>query len=62
MQRIPGTVLWDLMGSSGLGMYDKTRDTIDSSKLTDLATVVQASAAGNLVTVRRQLVQLGAAA
>jgi hypothetical protein len=62
VQRIAGTVLFDLMGSSGLGMYDKMRDTIDSSKLTDLATVIQASGAGTLYTIRRQLVQLGAAA
>jgi hypothetical protein len=59
LQRVPGAIPVDLMGSSGLGMYDKTRDTINSALVTDLASVIQASAAGTLLTVRRQLVQLG---
>lgn len=48
----------DLMGSAGLGMYDKMRDTINSALVTDLATVLNATATGTLTTVRRQLVML----
>lgn len=57
--RIPGTIPVDLAGSAGLGMYDKMRDTINSQMVTDLASVIQASGAGTLYTVRRQLVTLG---
>lgn len=58
-QRLSGTILIDMAGSSGLGMYDKARDSIDSSQLTDLASVITATGAGTLYSVRRQLVSLG---
>lgn len=61
-QRILGTIPFNLMGSSGLGVYDLTRDTIDSAQLTDLATVVTATASGTFYTMRRQLVPLQPAA
>lgn len=57
-QRLLGTIPYDFMGSSGLGMYDNTRDVIDSSQLTDLATVITATSSGTLYTVRRQLVPI----
>lgn len=59
LQRLAGTIPLDYMGSAGMGVYDKTRDTIDSSKLTDLATILTATGAGTLKTIRRQLVTLG---
>lgn len=55
----PGVIPFDLLGSAGLGVYDKTRDVINSALVTDLTTVLQASAAGTLYTVRRQFVTLG---
>lgn len=57
--REPGTIPIDLIGSAGLGTYDKLRDTINSALVTDLSTVITASGSGTFYTVRRQLVQLG---
>lgn len=56
--RVPGTVPIDLMGSAGFGSYDSLRDTINSSQLTDLQTVLTVSAGGTLYTVRRMLIPL----
>lgn len=53
-----GTYPIDLLGSSGLGAYGLARDMIDSSQLTDLATVMAVTGAGNMTTVTRQLVPL----
>lgn len=55
-----GTIPIDLMGTSGLGVFDRLRDTVDSSRVTDLATVITTTGALTLYTVRRQLVQLTA--
>jgi hypothetical protein len=60
LTRVAGTIPFDLVGSSGLGMYDKLRDTINSQMVTDLDTVITASGAGTLYTLRRQLVTLAA--
>jgi hypothetical protein len=54
-----GTFPLDLLGTSGLGSYGLARDMIDSSQLTDLATVYTAAAGGALTSVLRQLVPLG---
>jgi hypothetical protein len=56
--RLPGVIPFDFVGSSGLGMYDKLRDTINSAMLTDLDTVITVTGAGTLYTMRRQLVKL----
>jgi hypothetical protein len=56
--RLPGVIPFDLMGSAGLGMYDKMRDTINTAQLTDLETVITATSAGTLYTLRRQLIKL----
>lgn len=56
--RVPGTVLFDLLGTSGLGNYGSTRDLFNSADVTDLATVLTATNSGTLYTVRRQLVML----
>lgn len=53
-----GGIYIDWMGTSGLGVYGLTRDAFDTSKVTDLASVITASGAGTLYTVRRQLVAL----
>ena len=56
--RTPGGIFVDLMGTSGLGNYGSTRDLFNSALVTDLASVIQASSAGTLYTVRRQMVLL----
>lgn len=58
-QRLPGVIPFDLIGTAGFGAFDQTRDTIDSSQLTDLATVITATTTGTLYTMRRQLVPIG---
>jgi hypothetical protein len=57
-QRKAGTFPIDLAGTSGLGSYDLMRDTLDTSRLTDIAAVLQTTAAGTLYAVRRQLLQI----
>lgn len=58
--RLGGTVPVDLLGTSGLGNYGLTRDLFNSALVTDLASVFQATGAGTLYTLRRQLVVTGA--
>jgi len=57
-QRLAGTYPLDFAGTSGLGTYDLMRDTIDTSRLTDMAAVIQATAGGTLFALRRQLLQI----
>lgn len=49
----------DFMSVSGLGNYGSSRDFFDSQRVTDLASVVRATGAGTLYTLRRMLVPLG---
>lgn len=56
--RPSGAILFDLAASSGLGCYALARDLVNSALVTDLATVLTASGAGTLFTVRRQLLTL----
>lgn len=56
--RPAGGVFFDFAGSSGLGCYALARDLVNSALVTDLATVLTASGAGTLYTVRRQLLTL----
>lgn len=56
--RPAGGVFIDLAASSGLGCYALARDLLNSALVTDLATVVTATGAGTLYTVRRQLLTL----
>lgn len=56
--RPAGGIFFDFAGSSGLGCYALARDLVNSALVTDLATVVTASGAGTLYTVRRQLLTL----
>jgi hypothetical protein len=51
-------IFWDLMGTDGLGSYGTVRDVINSAALTDLASIITASASGTLFSVRRQLIYL----
>lgn len=56
--RVLGQVPVDLAGTSGLGTFGSARDMIYSQLVTELETVITATAAGTLYTVRRQLVSL----
>lgn len=56
--RLAGVIPVDLMGSSGLGIYGSTRDVLYSAAVTDLASVITATGATTLYTVRRQLIAL----
>lgn len=56
--RPAGGMFVDLLGTSGLGVYGLPRDMFNSALVTDLASVITASGAGTLTTVRRQLVVL----
>jgi len=56
--RPAGSIFVDLLASSGLGCYGLTRDMFNSALVTDLASVITATAATTLYTVRRQLVVL----
>jgi hypothetical protein len=53
-----GGIFVDLLASSGLGCYGLTRDMFNSALVTDLASVITATGATTLFTVRRQLVVL----
>jgi hypothetical protein len=56
--RPAGGIYFDFAGSSGLGCYALARDLVNSALVTDLATVITATSAGTLYTVRRQLLTL----
>jgi hypothetical protein len=56
--RPAGGIFVDLLASSGLGCYGLTRDMFNSALVTDLASVITATSASTLYTVRRQLVVL----
>lgn len=56
--RPAGAIMVDLLATSGLGNFGLTRDVFNSALVTDLASVITASGAGTLYTVRRQLVVL----
>lgn len=56
--RPAGAILFDLAATSGLGCYALARDLVNSALVTDLATVLTATGAGTLFTVRRQLLTL----
>lgn len=53
-----GMIPFDFLGSSGLGNFGLLREPFNSRLVTDLQTVITASGAGTLYTVRRELVQL----
>lgn len=57
--RAPGLIGFDLSASSGLGDYGSTRDFIDTSLLTDIASIITATGATTLYSLKRMLVPLG---
>ena len=59
--RPPGVILYDFLGTSGLGSYGTTRDLYDSNRTTDFQSVVDPTGALTFYTVREQLVDLKAA-
>lgn len=56
--RPAGGIYLDFQGLSGQGNYGAPRDLLNSALVTDIATLIQATGAGTLYTVRRQLVPL----
>lgn len=52
-------IFWDFSGSDGLGMFGTVRDVVDSSRLTDIASIITVGGAATLLTQRRQLITLG---
>lgn len=56
--RTAGCITFDFAGSSGLGMFGSARDLVFSQMVTEIASIINAAAAGTLYTVRRQLVAL----
>lgn len=57
--RPAGVIPVDFLGSSGLGTFGSARDFFDSARVTDVATVITATGAGTLYTLKRELVPLG---
>lgn len=53
-----GVWLYDWMASSGLGNYGGARDRINTAAITSFESVFNATAAGQLYTIRRMLVDL----
>ena len=53
-----GVIPIDLLGSSGIGTYGSARDYFDSAQVTDVASIITATGAGTLRTMKRELVQL----
>lgn len=56
--RPAGVIGVDFLGSSGLGTFGSARDMLYSAMVTEIATNINAAAAGTLYTIRRQLVAL----
>lgn len=56
-----GVIPVDLLQLSGLGNYGSARDVINTARLTDIRTVITATGAGTLYSVKRQLVPLTSA-
>lgn len=51
-----GAIFTDLLGSDGLGDYGLIRDAINTRLVTDIQSVITATGAGTLFTVREELV------
>lgn len=56
--RVLGVIPIDLLSSSGLGVYGSARDFFDSDKVTDVASVITATGAGTLYTMKRELIPI----
>lgn len=56
-----GQIIFDFLGTSGLGSYGTTRDLYDSNRTTDFQSVIAVTGALTAYTVREQLVDLKAA-
>lgn len=54
-----GVIPVDFIGYSGMGNYGSARDLFDSAQVTDIASVITASSARTLYTMKRQLINLG---
>ena len=60
-QRPLGLIPFDLVGSSGLGVFGKMRDVIDSRAVTAFRATISVSGSLTLYALRRQIAQLGGA-
>jgi hypothetical protein len=59
--RLPGVIAAaDFLATSGLGNYGLMREVFDSNLVTQINSQLQATGAGTLYSVRRQLLRLGA--
>lgn len=58
LARKAGTFYWSGIDESGLGAYGMARDTIDSRRLTNIKSFVNATGAGTLYSVRDTLLDL----
>lgn len=56
--RPAGVAAFDFLGTSGLGAFGSARDMLYSAMITEIDSVFTITAAGQLTTVRRQLVAL----
>lgn len=56
-----GQIIFDFLGTSGLGSYGTTRDLYDSNRTTDFQTVVDVTTGLTAYVVREQLIDLRAA-
>lgn len=56
--RLAGTYPIDFMGSSGLGSFGSMRDFFNSNQVTQIQTILTATGADTLYTIRRQLFPL----
>lgn len=56
--KVAGAIPVDFLSESGLGNYGSGRDLLDSRQLTDITSVIQATGADTLYTIKRQLVPL----
>lgn len=53
-----GGIFYDFLGASGMGSYGTSRDLFNSALVTSMDSVITATGAGTLYTLRRQLVSL----
>lgn len=54
-QRNKGVIYFDLIGQSGLGIYDIPRDAIDMRRYTDMQSIITVTATGTLRNITRYL-------
>lgn len=56
--RPKGVIPFEFVGTSGFGSYGTARDLLNTRRITDLQSIITATGAGTLTTVRRQILPL----